>query len=100
MTSSCDSCCNVSAAVAFIDLATFSELESFCYGGPNAISWMVAGVQKANWFGKVPIVLRNNGCFDFGQSCVSSCLNRSGDYVLIVWFRLELPTVIWHVVIK
>jgi major capsid protein len=86
---------STSAASTFIDLATFSELESFTYGGPHAISLFVAGVQKANWFSMVPIVLRNIGSFDFGCSAVSSSLNRSGDYVLNVWFRCEIPSVAW-----
>jgi hypothetical protein len=84
---------SVSAANCFIDLATFSELESFLYGGPLAISFFVAGVQKANWFSIIPIVLRNNGTFECGANGVSACLNRSGDYVLNVWFRCEWPTV-------
>lgn len=86
---------SVSAANGFIDLATFSELESFLYGGPLAISWFVAGVQKANWFTVVPIQLRNNGTFGFGQEGVSASLNRSGDYVLNVWFRCEIPTLVF-----
>jgi len=85
---------SVSAANGFIDLATFSELESFLYGGPLAISWFVAGVQKANWFTVVPIQLRNNGTFNFGAEGVSASLNRSGDYVLNVWFRCEIPTIV------
>src|SRR3989344_5995013 len=83
----------VSAANCFIDLATFSELESFLYGGPLAISFFVAGVQKANWFSIIPIALRNNGTFGFGQEGVSASLNRSGDYVLNLWFRCEWPTI-------
>lgn len=83
----------VSTAAAFIDMATFSELESFMYGGPHAISFFVAGVQKANWFSVVPIQLRNNGTFDFGAESVSSTLNRSGDYVLNCWFRCEIPAI-------
>ena len=83
----------VSAANCFIDLATFSELESFLYGGPLAISFFVAGVQKANWFSIVPIKLRNNGTFECGATGVSSSLNRSGDYVLNCWLRVEWPTV-------
>lgn len=84
---------SVSAANCFIDLATFSELESFLYGGPLAISFFVAGVQKANWFSIIPIALRNNGCFELGACGVSSSLNRSGDYVLNLWFRCEWPTI-------
>ena len=84
---------SVSAANCFIDLATFSELESFLYGGPLAISFFVAGVQKANWFSIIPIALRNNGTFELGACGVASCLNRSGDYVLNAWFRAEFPTI-------
>jgi hypothetical protein len=89
-------CSSVSTAAGFIDLATFSEPESFMYGGPHAISHFVAGVQKANWFTIVPIQLRNNGTFDFGQCNVSACLNRSGDYVLNVWFRCQIPSIAWN----
>lgn len=90
---SCHGSSSVSTAAGFICLATFSELESFLYGGPHAISWFVAGVQKANWFTVVPIQLRNNGTFDFGQESVSSTLNRSGDYVLNCWFRCNIPSI-------
>lgn len=82
----------VSAANCFIDLATFSELESFLYGGPLAVSYFVAGVQKANWFSIIPLALRNNGTFALGQQDVSASLNRSGDYVLNVWFSCDFPT--------
>ena len=90
---SCHGSSSVSTAAAFIDLATFAEGDSFGYGGPHAISWFVAGVQKANWFSIVPIQLRNNGTFDFGQESVSSTLNRSGDYVLNCWFRCQIPSI-------
>jgi hypothetical protein len=90
---SCSGTSTISTAAAFIDMATFSELESFLYGGPHAVSWFVAGVQKANWFSIVPIQLRNNGTFDFGQESVSSTLNRSGDYVLNCWFRCQIPSI-------
>jgi len=90
---SCHGSSSVSTAACFIDLATFSESESFGYGGPHAISWFVAGVQKANWFSLIPIQLRNNGTFDFSQESVSSTLNRSGDYVLNCWFRCNIPSI-------
>jgi hypothetical protein len=83
---------SISTAALFVDLAAFAELESFLYGGPTAISWFVAGVQKSNWFSVVPIALRCNGTFDFGQDCVSSSMNRSGDYVLNVWYRCLIPS--------
>ncbi len=86
---------SVSTAAGFIDMATFSELESFLYGGPHAVSLFVAGVQKANWFTVIPIQLRNNGTFDFGQESVSASLNRSGDYILSTWFRCEIPSLVY-----
>jgi hypothetical protein len=81
----------VSAANLFIDLATFSEIEGFLYGGPDAVTWFVAAVQKANWFSFLPLVLRHTGVIDFGQKNVSASVNRSGDYVLHVWFRAQIP---------
>jgi len=77
----------------FIDLATFSEPEGFLYGGPEAITWFVAAVQKANWFSYLPITLRHNGVVDFGPKNVSASVNRSGDYVLNIWFRAQIPQI-------
>lgn len=83
-----------SASTLFIDLATFSELESFTYGGKDAITLFVANVQKANWFSFVPITLRHtSGTPDFGQQNVTAAVNRSGDYVLNVWFRAQIPMI-------
>lgn len=90
---------SVSAANLFIDLATFAELEAFLYGGPNAITWFVASVQKANWFSYLPITLRATGTIDFGQKNVSASVNRSGDYVLAVWFRCQIPQVVLNITI-
>lgn len=83
------------ASTLFIDLATFSELEGFLYGGPNAISWFVACIQKSNWFSFIPISLRNcAGCPDFGARNVAASVNRSGDYVLGIWFRARIPSIV------
>lgn len=87
------STCNVATNTTFIDLATFSEVEAFLYGGADAVSLFVGAVQKANWFSHIPITLRQQGTFDFGQRNVSACLNRSGDYILQVWFRVQIPQV-------
>lgn len=85
---------SVSASVTFIDLATASDLECFLYGGACAITWFVASVQKSNWFSTVPIQLRSTGTIDFGQKNFSATLNRSGDYVLNVWFRAQIPQLV------
>ena len=84
---------SATAANLFIDLATFSELEGFIYGGPDAITVFVAAIQKANWFSFLPIALRLNGTFDFSAKNVSASVNRSGDYVLHAWFRSQIPQV-------
>lgn len=82
----------VAPSVCFIDLATFTELEGFLYGGPEAITLFVRAVQKANWFSFVPISLRNTGGTpNFGIKKNASTLNRSGDYVLNTWFRCQVP---------
>jgi len=83
----------VTAANVFIDLATFSELEGFIYGGPDAVTWFVAAVQKANWMSFVPIHLRHLGGVDFAQKNTSAAVNRSGDYVLSIWFRAQIPQI-------
>ena len=83
----------VSVTTCFVDLATFSELEGFMYGGPNAVTWFVASVQKSNWFSFIPTTLRFSGVIDFGQKNVSASINRSGDYVLSVWFRAQIPLI-------
>jgi hypothetical protein len=84
---------STNATSLFIDLATYTELEGFLYGGPEAITWFVASVQKANWFSFVPIVLRQEGAIDFGGKNSSATLNRSGDYVLNIWFRCQIPQI-------
>lgn len=82
------------ASSLFIDLATYSELEGFLYGGPNSITWFVASVQKSNWFSFIPITLRHiSGCPDFGAQNVAASVNRSGDYVLSIWFRAQIPKI-------
>lgn len=81
----------VSAAHTFVDLATFCEIESWLYGGLDAISHFIAAIQKANWFSYIPISLRNCGTFDFGFKQVSATLNRSGDYVMHIWFTCQIP---------
>lgn len=83
----------VSVASLFVDLATFSESDSFTYGGSQAVTLFVASVQKANWFSTTAISLRSVGTFDFGHHNVSVSVNRSGDYVLNTWFRMNVPVI-------
>lgn len=82
---------NASTQTAFIDLATFSELEAFLYGGCEACTYFVRGIKKANWFSFLPASLRHvSGTPDFGRQ-FSASVNRSGDYVLSVWLRVRVP---------
>jgi hypothetical protein len=83
----------VSAATSFIDLATFSEVEGYLYGGLEAITKFVLSVHKANWFSIIPICLRSTGSVDFGTKNIASHVNRSGDYVLNIWFRTQIPQI-------
>lgn len=78
----------------YIDLATHSDLELFLYGGCNAVTWFAGAVQKSNWFSFVAVALRHtSGTPDFGQKGVTASVNRSGDYVLNVWFSVCIPRI-------
>jgi len=93
----CNSCCNgknsVTAAIAFVDLATFDELSAYFYGGQSSITYFVRSVLKSNWFSFVATCLRHvSGCADFGND-FSASVNRSGDYLLNVWLRVQVPLV-------
>lgn len=84
---------SATTAVTFIDLSTFSEQEGFLYGGPESVSLFVAAVQKANWFSFVPVSLRHSSTPTFGAKGCVATVNRSGDYVLNVWFRCQIPQI-------
>lgn len=79
------------ANTTFIDLGTFSELEGFLYGGPEAVTWFVGSVTKSNWFSFIPVSLRHAQVPDFGQRNVPAKVNRSADYSLGCWFRTYVP---------
>jgi len=77
----------------FIDLATFDELEKYCYGGNEAVSYFVRKVRKATWFTVVPVVLsKSNGIAQFGQQW-SANISRAGDYLLRSFLRVTIPAV-------
>ena len=81
-----------SASVAFIDLATFSELEGFLYGGPMASTWFVAGIIKSNWFSMVSVPLRSIGVAPiFGARRCSYQITRQADYALNSTLRAKFP---------
>ena len=45
---------------AFVDLATFDEIEKYLYNGPTANTLFVRCVRKSTWFSQVPVPLTQN----------------------------------------
>jgi hypothetical protein len=78
---------------AFIDLATFDEIEKYLYNGPTAITYFVRCVRKATWFAQVPVPLTQNAGNPEFNGDVAFQISRAGDYLLHVWLRATLPAV-------
>jgi hypothetical protein len=78
---------------AFIDLATFDEIEKYLYNGPTAVTYFVRCVRKATWFSQVPVPLTQNAGNPQFNSDVAFQISRAGDYLLHVWLRATLPAV-------
>jgi hypothetical protein len=78
---------------AFIDLATFDEIEKYLYNGPTAITYFVRCVRKATWFSQVPVPLTQNAGNPEFNGDVAFQISRAGDYLLHVWLRFTLPEV-------
>ena len=88
------SICTSNVTSAFIDLATFDEIEKYLYGGPDATAYFVRETRKSTWFSQVPVVLsRASGSPAFGQEWAVS-ISRAGDYLLQTWLRLQTPSVV------
>ena len=85
--------CGVSVSTAFVDLATFSEVDAFLYGGCESCTYFVRGVNKANWYSIIPTVLRIVSGTPAFNSDFSASINRSGDYVLKLWVRATFPQI-------
>ena len=77
---------------AFIDLATYDELERYLYGGDDAIAYFVRETRKATWFSQVPVALTQEQTAGFG-STFSYKISRAGDYLLQVWLRATISAV-------
>ncbi len=87
------SICTSNVTSAFIDLATFDEIEKYLYGGPDATAYFVRETRKSTWFSQVPVVLsRASGSPAFNQEWAVS-ISRAGDYLLQTWLRLQTPSV-------
>jgi len=78
---------------AFIDLATFDEIEKYLYNGPTAITYFVRCVKKATWFAQVPVSLTQNAGNPQFNGDVAFQISRAGDYLLHVWLRATLPAI-------
>lgn len=78
---------------AFIDLATFDEIEKYLYGGPDATAYFVRETRKSTWFSQVPVALsKASGQPAFGQEWAVS-ISRAGDYLLQTWLRCQIPSI-------
>jgi hypothetical protein len=87
------SICTSNVTSAFIDLATFDEIEKYLYGGPDATAYFVRETRKSTWFSQVPVVLsRASGAPAFGQEWAVS-ISRAGDYLLQTWLRVQFPSI-------
>nr|QBK87658.1 MAG: major capsid protein [Marseillevirus LCMAC201] len=78
---------------AFIDLATFDEIEKYLYNGPTAITYFVRCVRKSTWFAQVPVPLTQNAGNPQFNGDVAFQISRAGDYLLHVWLRATLPAI-------
>ncbi len=78
---------------AFIDLATFDEIEKYLYNGPTAITYFVRCVRKSTWFAQVPVPLTQNAGNPNFNGDVAFQISRAGDYLIHVWLRATLPEV-------
>jgi hypothetical protein len=85
------SCGNLTSA--FIDLATYDELEKYMYGGKDATAYFVRETRKATWFSQCPVALSLcNGNPEFGAEW-SCTISRAGDYLLGTWLHVVTPEV-------
>jgi hypothetical protein len=86
--------CGQSVTTAFVDLATFDEIEKYSYGGSEATAYFVRESRKSTWFSQVPVQLSNNsGNADFGNE-FSVNISRAGDYLLHTWLRVTIPKIV------
>lgn len=86
--------CGSNITSAFIDLATFDEIEKYQYGSNQAYAYFVRETKKSTWFSQVPVTLsRSSGQPDFGQDNWSVAISRAGDYLIHTWLRVQIPSV-------
>jgi hypothetical protein len=87
-------CTGSNSTSAFIDLASFDEIEKYQYGSNQAFAYFVRETRKSTWFSQVPVILsRSTGNAGFNQDW-SVSISRSGDYLLHAWLRVLVPEVV------
>lgn len=77
---------------AFIDLATFDELEKYMYGGSKAITYFVRETKKSTWFSTIPLRLNTYGGRNFSTTLYAD-ITRAGDYLLQAWIEVVIPAI-------
>ena len=77
-------------STAFIDLATYENIEKSIYGGPKAITYFIRETVKSSWFSQIPVQLQmDEDNPNFGQT-FSVKISREGDYLMNSWLRVSL----------
>lgn len=76
--------------VAYVDMATYGEVEKFMYGDR---SYFVRETTRSSWFTQVPIKMNlDTSNPDFNQTFTAE-VARTGDYLLNAWLRVTLNAV-------
>lgn len=83
--------CGVTAA--YVDLATYDNLEKYLYGGCYAVTPFVREITKATWFSTIPTKLSLQGSTPAFGGEINALISRAGDYLLNNWVRVTLPEV-------
>ena len=82
-----------SLTAAFLDLASYDDIDRLLYGGCDSYSYFVREVRKCTWYTMIPAALsRAAGSGGFGQDW-SAIVSRAGDFILNTWVRITLPAV-------
>ena len=77
-------------STAFIDLATYENIEKSIYGGSKAITYFIRETVKSSWFTQIPVQLQmDEDNPNFGQT-FSVKISREGDYLMNSWLRVSL----------
>ena len=80
-------------STAYIDMATFDNIENQMYGGPRVITYFLRETKRSTWFTQIPIKLKSNTAVPkFGEDFRVK-VSRTGDYLLNTWLRVTLDAV-------